>query len=370
MIDQQTLRHDIAQITGLLRVHDPAPSERLTDDELPHLTQIRVAVFDRIAEDAKAGVAQPRHESVTPRARRPVQSIAVAAAVVVAVAAAVTVASSGHQSASATPALPLPLRLSHGDHQGAVDLLNAAASAQAKRSDGGGAVRYAKTQNYALQVTVSGRKSTTVVATTIREVWESPDGSTLVREYRQDTEPAGGDVGGPRPLGGLDHNGQYGPGQWADPNRGLPTSLSEVLAALHNANGDGNPQLRGILLADSVAEHLSVGTASPQQVAALYQVLASLPGVFDAGTVTDSTGRTGETVGMVISDSGSLVTGTAYFVIDSATGAFQQVETVDTPGPPPALKLPPVPTVQEYETVLSAGLVGSIGQAPASASHG
>ena len=178
---------------------------------------------------------------------------------------AVAVIGRGATTASAAPALPKPLAFSHGSSAEGVTLLEYAAVAQQNAPSRSGPVYYAKTQNYALQVTVGNHRSTSVVATTVRQVWRSPDGSTLVREYLQDTAPAGGDIGGPNSPGNLDHSGRYRPGQWADLNVGFPVDRAAAQVALHNPNTDRTPSLVNITLAYEIIQHLESGTANPRQ---------------------------------------------------------------------------------------------------------
>jgi hypothetical protein len=294
----------------------------------------------------------------------------VAAAVVLVAFGTVVVVGRHATSASATPALPRPLVFSHGRAADAVALLERMAAAQQGAPSSSGRVVYSKTQNYALQVTVSGHRSSSVVETTVRQVWRSPDGSALVREYRQDTEPAGGDLGGPKPLGGLDHSGHYKPGQWADDNAVVPPSAASAVRALQAEvtqalarYGTVDAATDNFTIGNIAALHLESGTATPQQTAAVYDLLATAPGIFYAGTATDSSGRPGEAVGVVLSDSSSIATGTEYFIIDSS-GTLLQIEEIDTPNAPPALKLPPGPTVQQYEQVLTSGFVDTVGAVP------
>jgi hypothetical protein len=299
----------------------------------------------------------PKHAPL--RHRRAIVGL-VAAVVAALLGVAIATRSSG--PASATPALPRPLPFTQGTHEAAVGFLTKAAAMQTSREREPGPVGFARTQNYALQTAISRHKSTTVVETIVREVWEAPDGSALVREYRQDTEPAGGDVGGPRPITGLDHGGRYGPGQWVDTNVGLPSDVQAARSALLNNVSNAASFSADILLADQVSSHLGTGTASPQQIAALYQVLAQLPGVFDAGVVVDNASRTGHAVGVVVSDpAGGPVEAIEYFVIDPHSGQPLQLERVDTPNPPSALRLPPGPTVEEYQVILAAGQVDRVG---------
>jgi hypothetical protein len=274
----------------------------------------------------------------------------------------VAIATRSSGPASAAPALPRPLPFVQGTHEVAVEFLTRAAAIQSSREREPGPVGFSRTQNYALDTAISRHKSTTVVETIVRDVWEAADGSALVQEYRQDTEPAGGDVGGPRPITGLDHGGRYRPGQWVDTNVGLPAEVASTRSALLNNVSNAASFSADILLADQVSSHLSTGTASPQQIAALYQVLAQLPGVFDAGVVVDNASRTGHAIGVVISDpAGGAVQATEYFVIDPNSGQPLQMERVDTPNPPSALRLPPGPTVEEYQVILATGQVDRVG---------
>ena len=275
-------------------------------------------------------------------------------------------------TASATPALPQPLIFSRGTHAAAVAFLDQVANLQNASPQTTGPVLYTETQDYALSTSVGRHLATTVVSTTIRQVWEAATG-TVVKEYTQDTWPAGGDVGGPKAVGGINHTGTYKPGGWADDNAQLPTSSSAALAALeaevaHSKASDSylDAATDNFTIGDQVAGDLDTGTASPGQTAANYQLLASAPGAFYAGQVTDNAGRTGEAVGVVVSDPTlSIVTGTEYFVIDPVTGAILEVEEVDTPNAPPGLHFPPGPTVQQYSVILDTGRVSSTGALPA-----
>ena len=137
---------------------------------------------------------------------------------------------------------------------------------------------------------------------------------------------------------------------WVDTNCGFPTSASAVVARLVGADGsDMDRQDRDYALADGAMAQLGLGTATPRQVAALYRVLESLPGVFYAGTVTDDAGRLGQAVGV---PSGLVNTpptpvpknlfvpagcahakggaGWDYFVLSPKTGQPLEVEEVDS----------------------------------------
>lgn len=345
---------DLADIRSLLTRYDPAPAGEPVDAGL--LARVHRRVSD--APGDRAAVVA-RRAGLHSRRRLLVRLTAVASAATVAAAIALGVGVHP-QTASATPALPKPLPFTHGTRGAAVAVLQRAARLQ-RSTPTAGSVRYGKAQEYALQVDVGRRHTTTVVATTVREVWVAPNGSALVREYAQNTEPTGGDIGVPRALHNLDHSGRYPPGGWADPALGLPTDPAAAQAAMLHQIADPGVFSLDIELGDQIASALSSGTTTPQQNAALYQVLAGLPGVFDAGVVHDQAGRTGHAVGIVTSGPGSTVTGTSYLVIDAATGRPLQTETVDTPNPPPALRLPPGPTVEDYHLIENSGQTTRLG---------
>jgi hypothetical protein len=304
------------------------------------------------------------------RHHRRILAVVGVAAALVALGAALGITRHGG-TASATPALPQPLAFSRGTHAAALAFLAQAATLQNSRPQTPGPVLYTKTQDYALSTSVDRHLATTVVSTTIRQVWEAATG-TVVKEYTQDTWPAGGDVGGPKAVGAIDHTGTYKPGGWADDNAELPTSSSAALAALQaevarSKASDSylDAATDNFTIGDQVAGDLNTGTASSGQTAANYQLLASDPGVFYAGKVTDNAGRTGEAVGVMVSDPTlSIVTGTEYFVIDPITGAILEVEEVDTPNAPPGLHLPPGPTVEQYDVILASGHVSTAGAVP------
>lgn len=280
--------------------------------------------------------------------------------------------------AAATPALPQPLPFTHGSHQSAVAILESGSALQRLRmlaNDKSKMVRYAETQNYALQVDIGRRASNTTFETSIRQVWVSPDGSGVEHGWVQDTKPNGTDVGSMRSPT-TDSN-------WRDDTPSLPTATSSLAAALLGSAALSND--RDVALAQSIMLRLGEGTATPLQISSLYTLLASEQGAFDAGVITDDAGRTGRAVGVVtgtfdagrsclrvtsntvdasaqISEHSILGTGITYLVLDPVTGQPLQIEEVDSPNPPCGLRLPSGSIVERYNIVLDPGGVTQTGE--------
>jgi hypothetical protein len=284
-------------------------------------------------------------------------------------------------AASGTPALPKPLPFSHGSNQQAVTLLENASALRSQATAGSGPVTYAKTQNYALQVNVGGGTSTSYFETTVREVWVAADGSAVAKTWLQDTTPAGAAVGPAT---------DESTSPWQNTNKSLPTTAAALETALLATTPAITPESeKQTILAQGVMSQLGEGTATPSQVAALYQLLAKLPGVFDAGTVTDNTGVAGQAIGVptgtfdsgqtcvpvhgtpsqpqmdaILASRHALGQGITYLVLDPTTGQPLEVESIDTPNAPCALDLPRDPTIEDYNLLLQEGQVNQTGTVP------
>ena len=373
----------IADVRALVSRLDPAPELPLSTgdllrgaDVLERVLSAPISVTPRPLARAgqKLGRAL-RAPSARSRNVRLVAAVSAAAGLLVAAAATVAL-QAGRTPASATPVLPAPLSFGHGTHQAAVGLLQKAALLEGTAAPWPStATVYAMTQDYALGADVaSSQRSTKYVVTTIRRVWVAPGCTGAEDSQVQETNAVtGADIGGPGAATSDPH--------WQDTNCALPTNPQALMSALvgPDASGDDDAQ-RSYALADGVMTQLGLGTARPAQVAALYRVLASLPGVFDAGTVRDDDGRLGQAIGVPSGtvNSSPLATSVAsptpagcvgaaagaawdYFVLDAATGQPLEVEEVDAV-PPCALGLPSRPTVGQYNVILTAGSVGGIGK--------
>lgn len=381
----------IANIRKLLGAYDPAPAGELSPAEqlraaqaLQRVKQLRVGGPRRQAPGyGTAAAVRPRHAPLRLRhaplrlrhgPRRAKVAFASSAAGLVAAASVIALQLGGGNPASATPALPAPLNFRHGGHAAAVSFLYHEAALEAVLpARSASSTTYTKTQNYALNVDVGADLSTTYVVTTLQQVWVGPGCAASEVSQSQETNAAtGAPVGSPGPESADPH--------WLDTSCRLPTSLRSLETAISgSAVGAGDYDYS---LADGVMDQLSLGTASPAQVSVLYEALASLPGVFDAGTVTDDAGRVGRAVGVqagTVNSPSSLVgaqvnvpqgcagavpgRGFDYFVIDPLSGAPMEVEEINTT-PPCALRLPSAPTVQQYDVIVASSYVDKAGDTP------
>ena len=370
----------MADIRALLSQLDPAPKGPLSGTE----TARADLLLERLAGDIGSGQLQPatslpsrpfRLRTPTPRRAPRRWALIVAGSVVALVVAGTVVAlQAGGRPAVASPALPTPLAFGHGSHQAAVSFLDSVVALQQEETPTSGIV-YSETQGYALGADVaSAQRSTTYVVTTVRQVWVRADCTALEESRTQQANAAtGANVGVPGATSAEPN--------WQDTNCRMPSSPQAVAFRLVGPGASSDQELRDYALADGVMTQLGLGTASPAQTSALYQVLATLPDTFYAGTVRDDSGRIGQAVGVPVGTVNSgppspsvstappgcahAVPGEAweYLVVDPATGRPLQVEEIDST-PPCALQLPQRPTVGQYNVILNAGRVFRVGEVP------
>ncbi|MGH9129989.1 MAG: CU044_5270 family protein [Acidimicrobiales bacterium] len=162
------------------------------------------------------------------------------------------------------------------------------------------------------------------------------------------------------------------PGTLAYPDANLPTSPAALRRAIVQRYERGHGQaFETFLLAGSFLQE----TASPALRAALYQVVASLPGVVEKGPATDRLGRKGIAVAL-------LANGISYqLILDPKTSATLQSQSVvidptaTPPFPTPAprkggglavgvVSQPPADTVASYTIYVSTGIVDSTTAVP------
>jgi hypothetical protein len=177
------------------------------------------------------------------------------------------------------------------------------------------------------------------------EAWIAPDGSGrvlvttgeprfLTPRDRETWEAAGSPS-----LRGPVATRTYGPGELADPDlTDLPTDADELLRVLQ-----ARPRRAGVPDAATVfvlaSDLLRQPLAPPDLRAALYQVIARLPGIDVLGPTTDPIGRQGVAVGITTRESGTLERWVLIFNAETSAVLAEQrllLETdrsVDTPVP-------------------------------------
>ena len=286
----------------------------------------------------------------------------IAAAVVVGLAAGGTTwsALSTHTPASAAPALPQLIPYAHGTRTGAVDALDHAAGQLDGQAPTTGAVVYTRLQAWALDTTVGGRnRSSTDLHTSVRDVWVAPDGDAKARTGEDDVSPFVGSL-----SAGLGHTdgSSASPGYFANSNAGLPTTTVAMDSALGSKLTAYAGYSKDVSYGSYIMTNIAEGTATVAQTATFYRLLGTLPGVFDAGTVSDRAGRAGLAVGVVVSDPSLDRTSTDYLILDPHSGTPLQVEEVYGPVPPPGLHLPSRPTVADFTVFLKHEMVESVGR--------
>lgn len=362
--DEETA--DVDDIRALVGPLNPAPGNNPTAMERDRFAVVWEDLTEVVAssgagnEPPRTGpVAAPRRKRRSRGGRRVGTRYAVGGAAVAAVASVAALAAvaavSLPQSASAAPVLPVPLvTTTSGDHQSAATFLQRMAAQQQAEPGAGNPVTHTKVQEYGLDTTVAGHKTSNVARTVVREVWWGPQKATRVTTFVQNINRAGGDVGGPRPESASELASGFPTNAYVNVGAGLPADPNRLAARFRSeagASAQGQPDR--IVLGQAALTLLADTNSNPAQDAAAYRLLARLPDLFDAGRVTDRLGRDAQVVGLVTSGAGSSVTAVTYLAVDPATGSPLDVETVDTPGAPAGLHLPPGPTVDGFTQIIA-----------------
>jgi hypothetical protein len=350
---------DLVVVRALLSASNPVADDPLDDIEQrrgEHLLALLLA--DSTGRSCRPGW-RPRRGTALRRGHL----LTAAATILVIVAALVGLTTvRTHDRATATPLLPEPLlTATTGDHDRAVVALSDAARRQRESAQAGtGPVVYTRSQSYGLDVAIADHKSTTTARTTITDLWRASDGTVRTDQYNQQVDRAGADIGGPTPIDEDRFEGRSdrppAPPE-SDPAL-IPTDPAQILARLKDYAVAARYPV-DLTVAANVLSTLRTGLTSPAQNAALYEVLAQVPGVFDLGPTRDHAGRPGHAVGLVVSDKSSLSLAVEY-VIFSDIGAPLTIEQVAAP-PPPGLRLPNVPTVESYTELITTRRVPTVG---------
>jgi hypothetical protein len=140
---------------------------------------------------------------------------------------------------------------------------------------------------------------------------------------------------------------------------GLPTDPRRLLAAIVRRFEHGKYDLATTF---QRAEELIVASASPALRAALYRMLAQLPGVQFLGHHRDQIGRAGITVGMT--DSAGIRIEILFDPATSQLLAESDIQAAVPPHLPRCVPVLPVGTVLDYSDYLRTGIVNSITDLP------
>ena len=169
-------------------------------------------------------------------------------------------------------------------------------------------------------------------------------GATLGRPVRQRLSP--GDV---RPFGslsGLSSRPRVLFGQLADPaDVGWSRSLSDPVAVGHAM--------------DSLVQYLNYSTATRTFLRTLYRMLAFVPGVSDAGRVTDRAGRRG--IAIAVPTGGKGYWHSFRLIVDPSTGQLLAVEDIQLARSAVPIK---TPFVYSYVVYLQSGIATRVGTRP------
>lgn len=134
--------------------------------------------------------------------------------------------------------------------------------------------------------------------------------------------------------------------QLADPGHfGWPTSLTNPVAVGHAMN--------------SLVEYLDYSAPSPAFLGSLYRMLALVPGVSDAGRVTDRAGRPG--IAIAVPTGGKGYWHSFRLIVDPSSGRLLDVEDIQLVRSALAIK---PPFVYSYVVYLHTGVTGRIGARP------
>lgn len=320
----------------------------------------RAALLARIEA---ADAPPPRRGTATKRLRRRML-VGAGAALVLAVALPLFLLGGGEDAVQ--PAVANPLQLAAR-----------AAAVQPQATPGPGQYAYTRSKDAYLMTIFDGRRpgnsrahiSWSVLQPRVREFWIAPDGSGRLREtsgqasFPSPAERAAWVAAGSPPLPKADQtlSEQFGKHQLSYLDfSGLPTDSKRLrrLIEARKVHGIGGPRGEAetfVLIGDMLRESY----LSPALRAALYRVVAELPGVKLVGEVRDPVGRMG--TGVAYTDRKR---GTRHeLIFNPGTSALLGEREILVAAKPNGLKAPPG-TVFGYAAYLESRVVGSTGKAP------
>ncbi len=192
----------------------------------------------------------------------------------------------------------------------------------------------------------------------VREIWLGPDGGRLRTSAGRPFFPSRRDrrgwiaAGRPNLPAGTSDTDEIP----AQPASDLPAGPDALFARLEEAS-EGHSRGTSTQMFTLVADAFRGAIVSPAQRAALYEVVARIPGVELVGSVRDSVGRSGMAVAIDDASSGT----THRLVIDPKTGTMLEEQEVVRLGNVYGY---PEGTVIGHSTYLVTAMVGSVGARP------
>lgn len=303
---------------ALLRQADPTHD----DPAAAHDTHGAAALARILASDP---APVPARATRAPAGRRGLLTVprlaAVATVAAAAVASTVLLPTGGSPALAATPTLLVYA----GTDRTPGEVLTGFATAAAEQPPTDGRYLYRRVEAWSLNSSTEGGRTTSTIAPEVAETWVAADGSG--RRVRQDPDPATpGQAAEPEPGKGREQ--RLPPGGAIRDARLLSTD-PEVLAEqlLSGSEAGNNPAIPDPAERwEEAAELLETQRLTPALQAALWTVLAGVPGATALGEVTDRGGRTGQAVELT-DDSGGLPV-SHRLMADPATGGLIATEEV------------------------------------------
>lgn len=334
--------NDLQAIRTLMSGSDPAATRPASAAEAG-------SVRTQVLEQPRSGHGSARRSSpgrpvrgdrsapIRPRLRPALLLLIAGLALAVVGSAVLPFGSSGTRAVAATPpVLPLPV----GAGGPAAPVLRAIADAARALPPAtpAGPYRYVRAQSWGLNTAVAGGRATSVLSGTQHETWRLPDGTGRVR-----TTP-GEDlvdlVGSRETLDALlrdrkatDRRISQDTSAQPLPDPAVISTVSPTAFARSVKPGANVNAPAGALVAQYVNELFSGQPVPPATRAAVWRLVATLPGASNRGTVLDRTGRHG--VAITLDDDGSAhgLPERYLFVISQDDGQLLEQDTVLTTDP-------------------------------------
>jgi len=226
---------------------------------------------------------------------------------------------------------------------------------------------YFRSESWNLVVSVSNRMGTSTLVPKLSETWSNMNGPRL--QIQRDAAPIT-----PEPLSAAEERNARNAVTTGPPQRsylspsdlgvfdglaGLPETPRALFSKLAAPQGYGSTRLTNPVAVgraiNSLENYLDFSAATPRFLRALYNMLAIIPGVSDAGRTTDRAGRAG--IGIAVPSDGV----STKIIVNPRTGALLDIEDVQLDK---NLNRVRVPAVIGYDLYFNAAGVSALGATP------